>query len=197
MPCEMIVIHQGLWCGGAFSCQGHKPCWKPGPFSPVALSPKVCGSYSFWGWVIFDISDIDMQKISIQERYASLLLLTPSSFQACMEKQSWHARARKLSRSGICSQLSATSVLVLVCRDQKTWAIIRGYVGCALSAGILGFVFSQSANDLSVLFQVSTLLQALTHLWAIIHQDPTHQGPILALGATRPQSWSHQGQPPR
>lgn len=77
MPCEMIVTHRGLWCGGAFPCQGHKPRWKPGPFSPVALSPKVCGSYSFWGWVIFDISDIDMQKISIQERYASLLLLHP------------------------------------------------------------------------------------------------------------------------
>lgn len=66
-------------CGGAFPCQGHKPRWKPGPFSPVALRPKVCGSYSFWGWVIFDISDIDMQK---QERCASLLLLIPSSLQA-------------------------------------------------------------------------------------------------------------------
>lgn len=48
-----------------------------------------------------------------------------------------------------------------------------------------------------VLFQVSTLLQALTHLWAIIHQDPTHQGPTQALGATQPQYWFHQGQPPR
>lgn len=71
-------------------------------------------------------------------------------------------------------------------------------MGCALSAEILCFVFSQLISDLScMLLQVSTLLQALTHLWAITHQDPTHQGPILALGATQPQSWSHQGQPPR
>lgn len=62
-------------------------------------------------------------------------LVADTLILAGMEMQSWHARARKLSRSGICSQLSATSVLVLVCRDQKTWAIVRGYVGCALSAG--------------------------------------------------------------
>lgn len=68
-----------------------------------------------------------------------------------METHSWHARARKLSRSGICSQLSATSVLVLVCRDQKTWAIVRGYVGCALSAGDPRFcVLSQPVISLCV-----------------------------------------------